>query len=140
LEIISVSANNVNKVKDFLNNIPLLGGINDAVLMNGEFVYDQEIIGLLSFEEFFKIGLIRYFVFQKIITKEIIKEMFMKIIDKAKEKNLISFIALVIKKEAKTVFLNLGFHEINNNDVYIDETNLNATKYKNAVVLKYDVV
>lgn len=140
MEIISVSANNVNKVKDFLNNIPLLGGINDAVLMNGEFVYDQEIIGLLSFEEFFKIGLIRYFVFQKIITKEIIKEMFMKIIDKAKEKNLISFIALVIKKEAKTVFLNLGFHEINNNDVYIDETNLNATKYKNAVVLKYDVV
>jgi hypothetical protein len=44
-----------------------------------------------------------------------------------------------VKREARAVFKRIGFYEIVSDDVYIDEVNLNETKFKNAVVLKYDL-
>lgn len=52
MEIISVNEENKNDVAEFLKEVSLIGDINEEALMNGEFVYDKQIIGTLSFEEF----------------------------------------------------------------------------------------
>ncbi|MFA6722106.1 MAG: hypothetical protein WBK52_04865 [Bacilli bacterium] len=139
MEIISVNEENKNDVAEFLKEVSLIGDINEEALMNGEFVYDKQIIGTLSFEEFNDNALIRYFIFRQSITDDLIMELFKKIVNKAKKKAVKHLIAIVVKKEARIIFKHIGFYEIENNDVYIDEVNLNDTKFKNAVVLKYDI-
>ncbi|HOA77841.1 MAG: hypothetical protein WBL47_03490 [Bacilli bacterium] len=139
MEIISVNEENKNDVAEFLKEVSLIGDINEEALMNGEFVYDKQIIGTLSFEEFNDNALIRYFIFRQSITDDLIMELFEKIVNKAKKKAVKHLIAIVVKKEARIIFKHIGFYEIENNDVYIDEVNLNDTKFKNAVVLKYDI-
>ena len=139
MEIISVNEENKNDVAEFLKEVSLIGDINEEALMNGEFVYDKQIIGTLSFEEFNDNALIRYFIFRQSITDDLIMELFEKIVNKAKKKAVKHLIAIVVKKEARIIFKHIGFYEIENNDVYIDEVNLNDTKYKDAVVLKYDI-
>lgn len=140
MEIKSVDKTNISEVINFLKEIPIIGSINNEVVLNGEFVFDEEIIGFLSFEEFKKTALIRYFVFRKSITDEIINELFLRIINKAKSKNIYSLLTIIVKKEAKAIFKNLGFYTVTNDNVYIDEISLNNTRFKNALVLKYDII
>lgn len=139
MEIISVDQDNKEKVLNFLREISLIHEINEDVIMNGEFVYDEDIIGLLSFEEFNKLGLIRYFIFRKVVGEEIILELFKKIIAKAKTRGINSLVTLVVKKDAIDIFKSLGFYEIDKDDVFIEETTIKNTKFKNAYVLKYDI-
>lgn len=139
MEIISVDQENKEKVLNFLREISLIHEINEDVIMNGEFVYDEDIIGLLSFEEFNKLGLIRYFIFRKVVGEEIILELFKKIIAKAKTRGINSLVTLVVKKDAIDIFKSLGFYEIDKDDVFIEETAIKNTKFKNAYVLKYDI-
>lgn len=139
MEIISVDQDNKEKVVNFLREISLVHEINEEVIMNGEFVYDEEITGLLSFEEFNKLGLIRYFIFRKVVGEEIILELFKKIITKAKARGIKALITLVVKKDAIDIFKSLGFYEIDQDDVFIEETAIKSTKFKDAYVLKYDL-
>ena len=139
MDIIAVDANNKEEVLNFLKNISLVHDINEEVVMNGEYVLDGEIVGLLSFEEFNHFGLIRYFIFRKEVKEKIIYELFNKIVQKASKKGIKSLLSLVVKKDAVAVFKGLGFYEINKEDVYIEETVLHQTKFKDAFVLKYDI-
>lgn len=139
MEIRSVSEDNIGQVLAFLEEIAVINDINEDVVRNGEFVFDGEIIGLLSFEEFNRIGLIRYFVFKKAVSESLISELFQNILKKAKAKEINSLITLVVKKEAIDIFRSLGFYEIEKKDVFIEETNLLNTKFKDACVLKYDI-
>lgn len=139
MEIIAVNENNKEEVVNFLKNISLVHDINEEVVMNGEYVLDGEIVGLLSFEEFNRIGLVRYFIFKKEVKEKVILELFRRVVEKAARKGIRSLLSLVVKKEAVAVFKGLGFYEIAKDDVYIDETMLNQTKFKEAFVLKYDI-
>jgi citrate lyase synthetase len=139
MRIVSVNEENKENVLDFLKNFSLLNEINQDVIMNGEFVLDEEIVGLLSFEEFNDLGLIRYFIFRKAVSEEVVLELFRRIIHKAQKKHLHSLITLVVKKEAIDIFKSLGFYELAKEDVYIEETNIESTKFKDAFVLKYDI-
>ncbi|MCK9536145.1 MAG: hypothetical protein M0R05_00930 [Bacilli bacterium] len=139
MEIVSVDDNNKSNVIEFLKEISLVSDINEEVVMNGEFVYDNQVVGMLSFEEFNNNGLVRYFIFRQSITDDLVYQLFNRIVDKAKGKGIKSLIAIVVKREAKLIFKRIGFYEISNNDVYIEEINLNDTKFKDAVVLKYDI-
>lgn len=139
LEIISVNEENKNQVLAFLKDISLINDVNEEVVLNGEFLMDNEIVGLLSFEEFNKIALIRYFIFKKAVNENLVMELFKKIIKKASNKDVESLITLVVKKEAIDIFKGLGFYEIDKEDVYIEETNIMDTKFKDAFILKYDI-
>ena len=98
MEIISVNEENKNDVAEFLKEVSLIGDINEEALMNGEFVYDKQIIGTLSFEEFNDNALIRYFIFRQSITDDLIMELFEKIVNKAKKTAVKHLIAIVVKK------------------------------------------
>jgi N-acetylglutamate synthase-like GNAT family acetyltransferase len=139
LEFLSVSEENKDEVVEFLQEVSLAGDINEEALLNGELVYDKQIIGTISFEEFNDNALIRYFIFRQPINDEVVLELFDRITRKARNKQIKSLIAIVVKREARAVFKRIGFYEIVSDDVYIDEVNLNETKFKNAVVLKYDL-
>jgi len=139
MKIVSVNDENKETVLNFLKDFSLLNEINQDVIMNGEFVLDEEIVGLLSFEEFNNLGLIRYFIFRKAVSEDVVLELFRRIILKAQKKKLNSLITLVVKKEAIDIFKGLGFYELDKEDVYIEETNIEATKFKDAFVLKYDI-
>lgn len=139
MEIISVDQNNKENVINFLRDISLIHDINEDVVMNGEYVIDGEIVGLLSFEEFNRFGLIRYFIFRKEVKEEVIFELFKKIIEKASKKGITALLSLVVKKDAVDIFKSLGFYEIDKDDVFIEETLINQTKFKDAFVLKYDI-
>lgn len=140
MEIKSVDETNFNEVINFLKEVSIIGNINNEVVFNGEFVFDKEIIGFLSFEEFDKTALIRYFVFQQSVTNDVISELFNRIIQKVKLRKINSLITLIVKREAKGIFKSLGFYVVTNTNVYIDEINLRNTKFKNALVLKYDII
>lgn len=137
MDIISVDKSNLKQIKEFLESLSIINDINDRVVLNGEYVYEEEIIGFLSFEEFNSLGLIRYFVFKKLVKQDILKILFKKICDKARDKNIEILITLVVKDEAVGVFKELGFIEANKSDVYIDETSINETRFNDAIVLKY---
>ena len=139
MEFLSVSEENKDEVVEFLQEVSLACDINEEALLNGELVYDKQIIGTISFEEFNDNALIRYFIFRQPINDEVVLELFDRITRKARNKQIKSLIAIVVKREARAVFKRIGFYEIVSDDVYIDEVNLNETKFKNAVVLKYDL-
>ena len=140
MEIKSVNEDNINDALFFLESLLVIKDINRKVVLNGEYVLeDGEIIGFLSFEEFDKVGLIRYFVFKKVVSKNIISELFKRISLKAKDKELKLLITMVVKDEAISVFKDLGFEVVDRNDVYIDEINILQTRFKDAIILKYNL-
>lgn len=139
MEIINVDNTNLDEITNFLESLEIIKDINKEVVLNGEYVYDGEIIGFLSFEEFNNLGLIRYFVFKKIVDPKIIKDLFNRICDKAVNKKIDSLITLVVKEEAISVFRELGFTIANKSEVYIEEININDTRFKDAIVLKYNL-
>lgn len=139
MEIISVNEENINDVINFLNELAVINDINYEVVQNGEFVLEDKIIGLLSFEQFNKKGLIRYFIFKKVVPSALILTLFDKIVEKAKIKSIDALITMVVKKEAIEIFKELGFHNIDKEDVYIEEMNIMDSKFKDAVVLKYEI-
>lgn len=137
MEIRSVNDDNLDSVISFLEKLLVIKDINKTVVLNGELVFEDEVIGFLSFEEFNRIGLVRYFVFKKIVPKSVITELFLKVANKAKEKGIDVLITMVVKDEAIHIFKDLGFELVDINDVYIDEVNIKDTKFKDAIVLKY---
>lgn len=139
MEIISVDKNNISLVTKFLKSLEIIKDINEDVVMNGEYVYDEEIIGFLTYEEFNKIGLIRYFVFKKQVEKQIINELFAMVASKAKLKGIQIFITLVVKDEAIEIFKRLGFAATKSEDIFIEELNIRETRFKDAIVLKYEL-
>lgn len=140
MEIISVNKENKQMVMNFLNELAIINDVNEDVVLNGEFVYEEDkIIGFLSFEEFNKIGLIRYFIFKKVVEPEVVKELFHKLNIKAKEKGIDNLITLVVKEEAVKVFQELGFDFVDKSDVYIEEVKITDTRFKDAIVLKYKI-
>lgn len=139
MEVISVNEENIKDVINFLNELAVINDVNYEVVMNGEFVFEDKIIGLLSFEQFNKIGLIRYFIFKKVVPSALIFTLFNKIVEKAKRKTIDSLITMVVKNEAIEIFKELGFNNIEKEDVYIEEMNIMDSKFKDAVVLRYNI-
>lgn len=139
MEIKSVDKDNLEEITSFLENLGIIKELNSNVVLNGEYVYDEEVIGFLSFEEFNKIGLIRYFVFKKVVDKKIINKLFYEITKKAKARKLEFLITLVVKEEAINIFKELGFELADSNDVFIEEVNIKDTRFKDAITLKYEL-
>ena len=60
-----------NNAVEFLTSIPSIDKIDEKILKNACIAFDEDkIVGCISFEEFTDKGLIRYFVFKKVLSIE----------------------------------------------------------------------
>lgn len=141
MDIVRVNEENKCEVIEFIENYLKVKDIDVDVIKNASFVLEEnEVIGLLSFEQFCKIGLVRYFVFKKIVDSNIVYELLESVIESAKEKGITSLTTIVNNEGVKRIFKELGFDEIDSKYVYIEEDNLLNTKYKDSSVFKLEII
>lgn len=140
MEIISVNNDNYNIVLNFLVSIASIKDIDEEVVKKASIIKNNDdIIGVLSYEKFGFVALIRYFVFKKVVSEEIINDLLDEIIKKAKREDIKTLVTLVVKQEIIDVFRNLGFRVIEKQSIFLDEVCLLDTKFKDSIVLKYDI-
>lgn len=140
MKLTEVNEDNFNDVEDFLRNVATINDINKSIVENAVIIKDEdEIIGILSFEEFGQLGLIRYFIFKKAVKEDIVIELLEEVSKKAKSKGIKCFITLVMKDEIVNIFRSLGFVSIKSRDIFLDEENILDSKFKDCYVLKYEI-
>jgi len=127
----------VARIKLFLNSIEAVKTIDEVVLLNASIILDDEesIVGVISFEQFSKNGLIRYFIFKKYIQDDIIRELFESMVETAKEYNLESLFTIIVDHDVSTLFVELGFEEVNKEKFFIEEDNILNTKYRDSKIM-----
>ncbi len=109
--------------------------IEEEILANASVILDNnQIIGMMSFEQFGYIGLIRYFIFKKSIDSTLTIDLLNHVIQNAKAHHIDKLISIVSNQEVEEVFKLLGFQECDKNNIYIDETIFSNTEYKNSKV------
>lgn len=128
-----------SNVVDFLSTVNTLKRIEDAVIENAVVVTDgkEKICGMVSYETFRKNGLIRYFIFESDLNESVLSQMFVKLYKKAKEQDLNQIYSIISSDDVKELFVDLGFVEVEKRIFYINERNINNTKYHEATVMSY---
>ncbi len=109
--------------------------VEEDILSNASVIIDQkQIVGMMSYEAFGCIGLIRYFIFQKSLNPSLTIELLNHVIQHAKLHHIEQLIGIVSSEEVEEVFILLGFHELSKENVYIDETIFSHTAYKDSKI------
>ena len=140
MEIVKVNKENEKRLLELIENLTLIKDVDIDIVRNASFVLDEnEIIGVLSFEAFSNIGLIRYFIFKRAVEEKVVFDLLDSVIETAKESGIVFLTTIVTKENIAYLFKELGFSEFDSSNVYIDETNLLETKYKGSYVLNYKI-
>lgn len=127
-----------NEVIRFVGEIINIDDIDIDIIKNASYVKDDEkIIGVLSYEKFTCIGLIRYFIFKESVSLATVIALFEDVKQSAKEDNIICFSTIVTKEKIIKIFEELGFLEYDKNNVFIDEVSFLDSNYKDAHILNY---
>ena len=107
-----------NKTIDFLRSVPSIEVVDDKILRNACIaVEDDKIVGCISYEEFGSKGLIRYFVFKKVLDMSYLDSLIDKLKENAKNNNINEFVCVAESEQIKELFKNLEFNEINNKQI-----------------------
>ena len=135
-EIKKVSQEVFKEIEDFLLEVPAINNVDEAVLNNASVLFlDDKVTGIISFESFYNYALIRYFVFKRNTDVMAIKELFESIEDSIKDSEIEYVISLVNQDEIYDLFLSFGFNETDKNDVFLEEQNIEKTKFKDSKLM-----
>lgn len=138
MKILRVNNDSEKILEEFILETIKVKEIDLDVVRNASYLQDNDdIIGVLSFEKFSEIGLVRYFIFKEAVTMGMVFALFESIKESAKEKGVTKLITIVTKESIIKLFKELGFCEIDTDDIYIDETNILNSEYKDSKVLSY---
>ena len=138
MHIEKTTKNNIDKLREFINKVPTIKEIDEDILDNAVILRDsEEIKAIISYEDYSNKGLIRYFIFQKEVSFDYLKDMLEYLKEIARNKNIICLLSVVDQKELIAFFNNLGFLPFSIDDIYIDELSLGNTIYKNAQGMIY---
>lgn len=136
MEFNNIDSSNYNLLKIFLTNVPSIKEIDDDIISNAIIALDNnKIVGCISYEEYGLKGLIRYFIFKNIPNSMTCEYLFNNLETKIMEKGLKEIIGIAFDEITKDLFINLGFKEVDNDRIYIDETKLEKSKFKNSTFL-----
>ena len=125
-----------NKTIDFLRSVPSIESVDDKILKNAcVAVEEDKIVGCISYEEFGNKGLIRYFVFKKILDMSYLDSLINKLKENAINNNIDEFVCVAESDQIKELFKNLEFNEITNKRIYIEEENVLDTNFKMSTFL-----
>jgi hypothetical protein len=131
----NVKDSNFKLVYDFLSGVSSIENIDDNVLKNAVIALENDrIVGCISFEEYDKFGLIRYFVFKKILSNDFLDELISKLMINANLMNLKKLVCVADTEQINELFISLGFEQINKK-IFINEEKLENTSFSKSRLL-----
>ena len=120
-----------DKVIEFLKSVPSIEAVDDKILKNACIAIEEgKIVGCISYEEFSDKGLIRYFVFKKVLDMSYLDGLINKLKTNAIKNNIKEFVCVAENEQIKELFKNLEFEEITDKQIYIEEDNVLDTNFK----------
>ena len=107
--------NDHDNIITFLNGVTTLESIDERVLKHGVYLHrHNEIIGMVSYEIFDQVGMIRYFIYNQTVTAELIINLFFRLYYEAKEAGIRQLVSVATTNHAKHLFEMLGFIKTTN--------------------------
>lgn len=105
------------KVVDFIRKVQLDVEPDRQILSRSVLIKDNEdIVGMVSYESFDNMGVIRYFLYDaRIAGTELVVGMFFELYKQARERGVKRLIAQVPSSEVKVLFEMLGFTSVTGN-------------------------
>ena len=135
-EIKRASQEVFEEIEVFLQEVPAINDVDEAVLKNASVLFlDNKISGIISFESFYNYALIRYFVFKRNTDVTAIKELFESIEERIRNNEIEYVFSLINQDEIYDLFLSFGFSEVDKDDVFLEEQNFLKTKFKDSKLM-----
>ncbi len=102
-----------NQVIDFIKEVTDLEEVNSHILEQSILIKDDDKVwGMVSFEDFNNIGIIRYFIYNQQVIPDLLVNMFFELYHSAKDKNVNQLVAIASHPYATQLFSLLGFGEM----------------------------
>ena len=131
INIEKIDDNYFNKTVEFLRSVPSIESVDDKILKNACIaIEDERIVGCISYEEFSDKGLIRYFVFKKVLDMSYLDRLLNKLKENAKSNKIKEFVCVAESEQIKELFTNLCFNEIDDKRIFIEEESILDTNFK----------
>lgn len=139
--LINIDNTNKQDIVNFLESIRTIKNIDYDILSNGVALANNEdnICGYITYEEFCDYGLIRYFIFSKLIEIKLINEMFAELVNKASKNKVKSLISIGNTNEVVELFMKLNFYELDFDNFIINDKRLYGTEFEKSTILKYEI-
>lgn len=132
LQIVNVDENNYINAYNFLKTVPSISAVDDSILKNGVIIFDDDkVIGSISFETYDHLGLVRYFVFKKNLSRNILVDLMNKLEETAKSINIDKLVCVADNSQIEDLFLELGFSKLNKK-IYINEEVVTDTNFSSS--------
>ena len=112
-EVKRYEAPDYDHVLDFMKRVTTLETVNDEIIEQSILIKESDkVTGMVSFESFDQIGMIRYFIYDQHIVPDLLVNMFFELYRCAKEKEINQLVAIASHPYARQLFEVLGFVEI----------------------------
>ena len=112
-EVKRYEAADYDHVLDFMKRVTTLETVNDEIIEQSILIKESDkVTGMVSFESFDQIGMIRYFIYDQHIVPDLLVNMFFELYWCAKEKEINQLVAIASHPYARQLFEVLGFVEI----------------------------
>ena len=140
IRVEKINTNILENVVSFLTSVPSIEKVDEEILQNACIAYDDEkIVGCISYEPFLDKGLIRYFVFKKILSTQYLEELLDKLEENALEYGINKLVCVAECSQIEELFNTLSFKPINSKAIFIDEDSITNTNFKNSIFLVKDI-
>lgn len=121
---------------EFLTSVPSIESIDENILNNACLAFDEnKIVGCISFEEFSDKGLIRYFVFKKVLSIEYLEQLLKRLEENAIQQGIHMLVCIAECSQIEELFSSLNFKILEQKSIFINEENITKTNFKNALFL-----
>lgn len=140
MEVVSYNKEMKEKVIGLLQNINNLE-IDENIIKNCSLLLDEskDIIGIISYEKFDKVGLIRYFIFKRNIELDSLLLLYNCLENNIKKDGIKNVIGIVNSEEVREVFEYIGFKKFDSFYLFFDETNFLKTNYRDSLVYEKSI-
>ena len=136
IRVEKVNSATINSAVEFLTSVPSIEKLDEDILCNACIAYDEDkIVGCISYEEFSDKGLIRYFVFKKVLSLEFLEQLLNALEVSAKEKGINSLVCIAECSQIEELFRSLDFKDIKQKNIFVNEENVLNTNFKSAIFL-----
>ena len=109
-------ATDYDLVLEFMKKVTALEVVDPQIIEQAILITEcDKVIGMVSFESFNQVGMVRYFIYEQYIAPDLLVNMFFELYHAAKEKELNQLVAVAPHPYACQLFNLLGFVEIPKN-------------------------